>query len=123
MPWTGWWANGTWTPLIGAEPSSVPDGGPGANVRAGSTARPSSRAEPAAAAVGTESTSASSSARVHERRKAASRRSTARTLRHGAHHRCCPVVNLALRVLEVGPPDRLDVAVEVATAGRVRHGQ
>ena len=51
-PWTGWPANGTGTPLIGAGPRSVPDGGPGANVRAGSTARASRRAWPAGAGSG-----------------------------------------------------------------------
>jgi hypothetical protein len=38
-PCTGWEANGGVTPLIGAVPMKAPDGGPGANVAAGSTAR------------------------------------------------------------------------------------
>jgi hypothetical protein len=61
------------TPLIGAEPSSVPEIGPGAKVRAGRTARPSSRAwsdgDWARAATGARSASAASSPAVRESRK------------------------------------------------------
>src|SRR5262245_30865563 len=75
-PWTGWLSNGTGTPLIGAVPSSVPDGGRGGRVRAGRTARASSIAWPGAggawsrawAAAGAASASAAAAARNGERR-------------------------------------------------------